>query len=146
MNEFPFFPQQDQSDCGLACLRMVAAFYDINVDYLNQPSINKLIKERGISMLYLIRIAEQLGFRVQSYQASFDELKSDIQLPCIIHWNQNHYMVLYQFVEQKVVVADPAYGLRSLTNEAFKSGWEINIKNNAPAFGLALQLKPWTII
>ena len=146
MKVFPFFPQQEQSDCGLACIRMVAAYYNIDFDYENQPSFTKLINEKGISMLYLTRIAEQLGFRVQSYQASFDELKSDIQLPCIVHWEHNHYMVLYQFQERNVLVADPAYGLRSLTNDGFKAGWQKSTKNNSPAFGVAMQMKLWAVI
>ena len=87
-----FLPQHDQMDCGPACLAMVASYYGKNfgLQYLRDTSF---ITKEGVSLLGISEASKKLGFKELSTKIKIEELDIDL-LPCIIHWNQNHFVVL----------------------------------------------------
>lgn len=131
----PFYKQQDQMDCGPTCLRMIIKFYGRSV------SIHKLRKlcyadSNGVTLLAISDAAEKLGFRTIGAKLTLTQLR-ETKLPCIIHWQQSHFVVLYKVVKGKYYIADPGEGLIVLTEYEFKSGWFIHKNDNA---GISLLL------
>jgi ATP-binding cassette subfamily B protein len=129
-------------DCGPACLRMVAAYYGriYSLENLREKS---LITREGTSMLGISEAAENIGFRSTGVKVSFEELKT-APLPCIVHWNQQHFLVVYDIKEKRgkeiVYIADPAAGKFEYTREEFCRCW-ISSKNENKDIGVALLLE-----
>jgi ATP-binding cassette subfamily B protein len=94
MYKFHHYKQLDQMDCGPTCLRMVAKHYGrlLSVQTLREKS--KIAKD-GTSLLGIADAAESVGFRTMGVQVELDKLTSEVALPCILYWQQNHYVVLY---------------------------------------------------
>src|SRR5699024_8422696 len=89
-----FVPQHDQMDCGPACISMITSFYgkEYPIDYLRSASF---ITREGVSLLGISEAAENIGFKTFSAKLPITHLlkQKDI-LPCVLHWNQNHFVVL----------------------------------------------------
>jgi ATP-binding cassette subfamily B protein len=119
--KFPFFKQLDSADCGPACLKMISKFYgkDHSLDDLRQLSHTTRL---GVSMLGIIEAAQNIGFRTEGVRISFGALKKDGNLPCIVYWGQNHFVVLY-FIKKKIYVADPSVGKIKYSKEEFLRGF-----------------------
>ncbi len=94
MKSFPHYSQHDVMDCGPTCLRMVAAFYGkrYSLEGLREKSF---ITREGVSMLGISEAAEKLGLRSICVQVSYKMLQ-EAPLPCIVHWNQQHFVVVYR--------------------------------------------------
>ena len=90
---FPYYHQLDAMDCGPTCLRMVAKHYGkhYSLETLRQKSF---IGREGVSMLGISIAAESIGFRTIGVHISFQQL-CEAPLPCIVHWKQNHFVVVY---------------------------------------------------
>jgi ATP-binding cassette subfamily B protein len=99
MRSFPHYLQTDVMDCGPTCLRMVAKHYgrSYTLQYLREKSF---ITRAGVSMLGISDAAESIGFRTVGVKMSFEKLASDAPLPCIVHWKQNHFVVVYEITEK----------------------------------------------
>jgi len=140
---FPHYTQHDAMDCGPTCLRMVAAHYGraFSLDTLREKS---LITREGVSMLGISEAAENIGFRSTGVKVNFEELKT-APLPCIVHWNQVHFVVVYDIKknreEETVYVADPAAGKLKYTREEFCRCW-LSSKDEGIDVGVALLLEP----
>src|SRR5690606_34191010 len=93
--KFRFFKQYDQMDCGPTCLQMISSHYGKSVSLSTLREKTQIGKE-GVNLLGISEAAEILGFRTQSVKISLETLKNDALLPTIIHWNQNHFVVLYK--------------------------------------------------
>ena len=134
---FPFYKQPDTMDCGPTCLRMVAKHYkkNISLQYLRDKT---QIGKEGVNLLGVSEAAEVIGFRTQSLKIDFKTLMKDAKFPAILHWNQNHFVVLYKIKNKKFFVADPAKGLITYTQEEFKQHW-ISDKSEE---GIAVLLEP----
>jgi ATP-binding cassette subfamily B protein len=123
---------------------MVAKHYgkSYNLETLRQQSH---ITREGISLLGLSRSAESIGFRSLGVKISFEELLSDAPLPAIVHWKQNHFVVVYKITGKKgnetVHVADPAAGLVKFPKDEFIKCWASTVENGV-AKGIALLLEP----
>ena len=118
---YPFFAQQSASDCGAACLVMVARYWG------KRFSVNRLrdianVDRNGASLRGLAAAAESIGFTTRPVKASLNKL-AEQSLPAIIHWEGKHYIVVYEVTRDRVIVADPAIGQRTLTHTQFKAGW-----------------------
>ena len=153
--KFPHYTQHDAMDCGPTCLRMVAAYYGrvFSLEGLREKS---LITREGVSMLGLSEAAEHIGFRTTGVKVSFDDL-CEAPLPCIVHWNQQHFVVVYSLPNPSkrgakfspfgeviggfVYVADPAAGKLQYTREEFCRCW-ISTKDEGTDVGVALLLEP----
>lgn len=139
---FTFYHQHDNMDCGPACLRMVAKYY--GKSYSLQSLRDKChITRQGVSMLGISDAAESIGLRSCGVKLTWDQLKREATLPCIVHWNQNHFVVVYQIKSSNhkcsVKVADPASGLLEYDENAFLNSWLPKGTDNG---GLALLLEP----
>lgn len=94
MKSFPYYRQLDQMDCGPTCLRMVAKHYGRS--YTAQSLREKAqIGKDGVSLLGIAEAAEAIGFRSMGVKVLYDKLVHEAPLPCIIHWDQNHFVVVY---------------------------------------------------
>jgi ATP-binding cassette subfamily B protein len=112
-------------DCGPTCLRMVAKHYGKNYTLQKLREYCQISRE-GVSLLGISEASEKIGFKSLGVKLSLSQLR-EIELPCIIHWRQSHFVVLYQVKNNKYYVADPAKGLISYTEYEFRENW-INTK------------------
>ncbi len=94
---------------------------------------NSFILRTGVNLLGLSEAAESIGFRATGIRTSIHKLKEQAKLPCIIHWNQEHFVVLYRITRKKAKwyfhVADPAYGLLKYEETEFKRCWITTIQS-----------------
>ena len=141
MHNFPHYTQLDAMDCGPTCLRMVAKYYGktYSLQTLRQRSF---ITREGVSLLGTSDAAESIGFRTMGVKISFKQLVKEVPLPCIAHWKQNHFVVIYRIdKKQNLYIADPAEGKIMLTPKEFKAGW-ISTKHEGEEKGICLLLEP----
>ncbi|HYC27532.1 MAG TPA: cysteine peptidase family C39 domain-containing protein, partial [Chitinophagaceae bacterium] len=143
---FPFYKQHDSMDCGPACLRMTASYYGKHFTIDTLRSISGINSE-GVSLLGISEAAEKIGFRTAGVQISLDELLNHARRPCIVHWNQNHFVVLapqsrLSLRKNKISVADPSQeAMINLSREEFKKHWLSN-KADGKETGITLLLEP----
>lgn len=128
MKRFPLYTQHDAMDCGPTCLRMITAFYRKNYPqaYLREQCF---ITNEGVSMLGISEAAEKIGIHTIGVQTDMERLNNDIPLPCILHWNQNHFVVLYKIRKTKrdtfFYIADPTGSKIKYNKEEFMIFWEL---------------------
>jgi predicted double-glycine peptidase len=103
--QFPFFKQQDQMDCGPTCLRMIAKFHGRNFKIQTLRHLCEFNRE-GVSLLGISDAAEKIGFRSLGAKLTVEEVRN-AELPCILHWQQNHFVVLYKIKGGNFYIADP---------------------------------------
>ena len=137
--------QRDAMDCGPSCLAMIAKHYGQQADKEQLRKICSLGKE-GVSLLGISKAAENLGFKTIGGRLSFEMLYQEDPMPCIIHWNQNHFVVVYKIKKHNkgkytVYVADPGKGLVTYTKEEFCEHW-VSTKTNGEEKGIVLLLEP----
>lgn len=128
-------------DCGPACLAMVSAYYnkEFSLQYLRESCF---ITREGVSLLNVKQAAEKIGFKTTAAQIEIGDLENEM-LPCILHWNQNHFVILRKisknlFSGKRIYkIADPGHGLISISEEKFLRSW-ITDKET----GIALFLEP----
>ncbi len=145
---FPHYPQQESADCGPSCLRMIAKYYGkaYSAEMLRKRCF---ISREGVSMLGISDAAESIGFRTVGVQISFKQLVEDALFPCILHWNQNHFVVCYGVAKQrrhgkthyKIRISDSATQRVTLTREEFEKCW-LSSRNSQDETGVALLLEP----
>jgi ATP-binding cassette subfamily B protein len=141
---FPFTKQPDAMDCGPACVCMIAGHYGkkYTLDSLRQ---NSFIGKDGVSLLGISRAAEKIGFRTVGGRLTFEKLAEKALLPCIVHWNQEHFVVVYDIKKKrndyKISVADPGKGLLTYNKEEFCSCW-VSTRTKGEEKGVALLLEP----
>ena len=138
-NNFPFTPQHDSMQCGVACLQMICKSF--GREY-TMDSLSKLCfaTTEGVSMLGINEGANILGLHTISTKTTISML-GEASLPCILHWNQNHFVVLYKVKKgRKFYVADPGKGLVTYGLEEFKQHW-ISTKSNDEDKGIAMFLE-----
>lgn len=141
MRVFTSYRQLDSMDCGPTCLRMIAKHYGktYSLPFLREKCY---IDKSGVSLKGISEAAENIGLKTLSvhipYKAKGDDPSlRQAPLPCIAHWNQNHFVVVYKTSRSHVWIADPADGKHKLTVEEFKSSWLSS--NNE---GIALLIEP----
>lgn len=142
---FPFTLQLDFMDCGPACLCMVAKYYGRSYS-LQTLRKRCFITRQGVSMLGISDAAESIGFRTTGAKINFDQLYNDVQLPCIAHWNQNHFVVVYRIKKFRngkvtIYVSDPARGHLQYKKEEFMRCWGVT-KVEGRDCGTLLTLQP----
>lgn len=137
---FSLYKQPDAMDCGPTCLRMVAKHYGRNISLQTLREKMQIGKE-GVNLLGISEAAEATGFRTQSIKLTYDTLTKDAKLPAILHWDQNHFVLLYKVKKNRLFVADPAKGLIIFSPSEFKSHW-ISNKESGEEEGIALLLEP----
>lgn len=141
MRPFPLRMQYDSMLCGVTCLQMICEYYGkhYTLDALNQYC--HATKE-GISLYGISEAANALGLHTISGRVSIDML-SNAPLPCILHWNQNHYVVLYRIKRHKYYVADPSKGKIVYEKEELKDHWISTSSNDEEkGIGMFIQTTP----
>lgn len=139
MGRLKTFLQKDSNDCGPACLMTISRFYGRELNVHQVRAFTQLGKE-GVNLLGISEAAEKLGFKTLSVKLDFDSLIKDAPLPCIVHWNQNHFIVVSpKSTRRVVVVSDPAHGIIKYSKSEFCSKW---LASDAGSKGIALLLEP----
>lgn len=144
MKTFPHFRQLDAMDCGPTCLRMIAKYYgrDFSIETLRKRSF---ITRSGVSMLGISDAAESIGFKTMGVRISMNQLINDMPLPCILHWNQRHFVVCYKIKKtrngHRFFIADPASKKLSYSESEIKKCW-ISTRTDGKDCGAALALEP----
>ncbi|MGL4326550.1 MAG: peptidase domain-containing ABC transporter [Tannerellaceae bacterium] len=144
MNKFPIRKQPDSMDCGPACICMIAEYYGKKFRIETMRS-SAFIGRDGVSLLGISKAAEMVGLRTVGGRITFNILAEKAVLPCIIHWNQEHFVVVYKIKKSrkgyKVYIADPARGQVEYTQEEFCEHW-LTTKTNNENKGVVLLLEP----
>lgn len=142
---FPHYTQHDAADCGPACLRMIASFY-------GHPHSAEMLRRHcyisrdGVSLLGISDAAEYIGFRALPVRITLYQLAHEARLPCILHWDQNHFVVCYKITVQKgevsrVYIADPGTECVSYSRKEFEAHW-FSSRKDSKNVGVALLLEP----
>ena len=140
MRKFPIIQQHDAMQCGAACLQMVCRHYGRRYR-LETVSQYCYATTEGVSMLGISKAAQALGLEAVSYKVPIEKL-CEAPMPCILHWNQNHFVVLYRVKEgRKFYVADPGKGRVVYHKEEFCRHW-ISTHEKNMAKGVAMFLDP----
>jgi ATP-binding cassette subfamily B protein len=123
-----FQRQHDVMDCGPASLKMIAKHYgrDYSLVFLRELCS---LSHSGVSLRGISEAGEKLGLRTMGVSIPFEQLATEVTLPCIAHWSQQHFVVVYKITRTKVYVADPGYGSVKYTHAEFKRGWLSNDNN-----------------
>lgn len=126
----PIIRQTESAECGLACLTMIAYWYGLRTD-LSSLRERFIINSQGMTLQRLIECASSMKLSSRAVRLEPEDLKS-LTLPCIIHWNMNHFVVLNNVKGNKFTIHDPDKGIL-----------KINIKEVSKHFtGIALELTP----
>ena len=140
MKQFPTYRQSDSKDCGPTCLKIVAKYYKKNIPLQQIRDLSETHRQ-GTNLQNLSNAAEALGFKSLPVKFSLEKLKT-APLPCVIFWNDNHFVVLYKAKSNRYYISDPAIGLIKYSEENFMNGWTSKKTNDKNVEGIALLLEP----
>lgn len=145
MEKFPFCKQHDSMQCGITCLQMICKYYgrEYSLDTLSNYCI---ATKEGVSLLAISEAAGRLGMHTVCGRITLEQIYNNGSLPCIVHWNQNHFVVLYKIKKNKknkhtYYIADPGKGIIKYNEEEFCKGW-LSTKSKGIDKGIALFLNP----
>lgn len=135
MLKFPHEFQLDAKDCGPTCIKIISKFYGrfYSLSYLRDLCG---ITREGVSFLDISDACESISLRTKCIKIDFATLQT-IPLPCIVHWNNDHFIVLYKITKKQVFISDPAKGLLKYSIADFKQGW-----SGSTNIGTALAIEP----
>jgi len=143
--KFPHYTQPDAMECGATCLRMIAKYYgkEYSVDTMQQLCV---VTHEGVSMLGMSDAAEYLGFRTVCGRIALDKIILQRPFPCILHWNQNHFVVLYDVKKGRngkvfFYIADPGKTLLKVNEDDFRDAW-VSTRSNGEEKGILMALQP----
>ena len=123
---FPHYTQLDAMDCGPTSLRIVAQHYGRHYSLQTLRERCHITRE-GVSLLGISDAAESIGFRTTGVKITWEQLRDAATLPCIVHWNQQHFVVVYRIARHRgkwwIYISDPASGLLKYGEEAFLKAW-----------------------
>lgn len=140
-NRFPYIQQLDSSDCGFACVRIISKYYGVNIPVDNIAFTQSNITKQGLSFSELTKTASKIGYDNQFIELNFDDIMQNVKLPAIFFWNQNHFVVVYKIINDKIYVSDPSIGKTTYTKEEFLKGWKKNSEK-----GMILLLQPTKVL
>jgi len=137
MRKFPFYKQFDTMDCGPSCLRMIAKHYGkvYSLEFLRERCY---LTREGVSLAGISAAAKHIGLRTYGAKVNLKALQKEITLPCIAHWKQEHFVVVYKVKNNLIYVADPGIGLVNYTHEEFLQHWASEDQET----GIVLILEP----
>ncbi len=126
-------------DCGPSCLRMIAAFYGKTYSLQKLRELAHITRE-GVSLLGLSEAAEAIGFRTIGARITLEQLL-EAPKPCVVHWDQDHFVVVYKIRKGKIYVSDPAFGLVEYLETEFKKHWLATVRQGEQK-GICLLFDP----
>ena len=137
---FPFYKQHDSMQCGITCLQMICKYYGKEYS-LESLSRYCFATTEGVSMLGISEAANKLGLHTICGRVTMEQLPQ-APLPCILHWSQNHFVILYKIKNnKKFYIADPGKGLVTYTEKEFKNHW-ISTQSKGEEKGIAMFIQP----
>ena len=139
MKKFPNYIQTDNKDCGPTCLKIIARHYGKSINIQDLRDFSETTRE-GSNLLFLSDAAEKIGFRTLGVKLNLERLE-EAPLPCVLHWNKDHYVVLYNMKKGKYYVSDPGFGLITYTKEEFIKFWIGNNADETTQEGIALLME-----
>ena len=139
-----FCAQRDMMDCGAACLQSICRYYGKIIDLQHIRELCHITRN-GVSMLGIADAAEDLHFKTLGVKITWEQLSDDAHLPCIVHWNQQHFVVVASINKETVTVMDPAADILKYRKKDFLKSW-LHFTDSASAekTGAALLLSPTT--
>jgi ATP-binding cassette, subfamily B, bacterial CvaB/MchF/RaxB len=129
-HKLPMILQTEATECGLACLAMIASQYGHHID-ISSLRGRFPVSLKGVGLARVIEVAQQLDFGTRALRVELDQL-DQLRLPCVLHWNFNHFVVLKEVGGKSAVIHDPAQGIRKLTLDEVSQSFT----------GVALELWP----
>ncbi len=122
INSFPEELQYDKMDCGPACLKIISRYYGkfYSLHFLREKCGTT---REGVSMKDLSYAAEHIGLRSRTVRCTFKDLFEKVPFPSIVHWNSNHFVVVYKVKKERIYISDPYKGLISYTHKEFTNKW-----------------------
>jgi len=139
LKKFTNYKQADYKDCGPTCLKIIAKHYGKTINIQELRDISETTRE-GSNLLFLSDAAEKIGFRTLGVKLNLERLE-EAPLPCVLHWNKNHYVVLYKIKKNTYYISDPAFGLIEYNKEDFIKFWIGNNANESTQEGIALLIE-----
>lgn len=139
-NNFTFYKQTESKDCGPTCIKIIAKHYGKTIHVESLRTLSETTRE-GSSLLGLSDAAEKIGFHTIGIRISFEKLL-EVSLPCIVHWNKYHFVVVYKIKNDLIYLSDPAHGLLKYSKEKFIQHWIGNNANERTQEGVALLIEP----
>ena len=139
MKKFPNYIQADAKDCGPTCLKIVSKYYGRTINIQQLRDFAETTRE-GSNLLFLSDAAERIGFRTLGVKLDVESLH-EAPLPCILHWNKEHYVVLHDIKKNKYCISDPGFGLIEYTETEFLKFWIGNNADRKTQEGVALLLE-----
>jgi len=142
--KYKYYRQLDYMDCGPTCLKMISAFYGkvYSLDFFRS---NMYITRNGVNLNGISRAAEKIGMKTLPIKLNYKKLVEEVPLPCILHWNQEHFVVLYETKNKNIfskeiihMIADPGHGMVKVDKETLMKCWA----GTADERGVALLLEP----
>lgn len=140
MKKFPNYIQADSKDCGPTCLKIVSKHYGKTINIQELRDFSETTRE-GSNLLFLSDAAEKIGFRTLGIKLTTQRLE-EAPLPCVLHWNKEHYVILYKIKKGSYFVSDPAFGLIEYNQKDFIKFWIGNNADESTEEGIALLLEP----
>lgn len=140
MPKFPHYKQTEAKDCGPTCIKIIAKYYGKIINTQQLRTLSETTRE-GSSLLGLSEAVEKMGFRSLGVKLTFTKLL-EASLPCIVHWNKNHYVVVYKIKKERIYISDPAHGLITYTKDEFIKHWIGNNADENTEEGIALLVEP----
>lgn len=123
---FPHYTQLDAMDCGPTSLRIIAQHYGRHYSLQTLRERCHITRE-GVSLLGISDAAESIGFRTTGVKITWEQLRDQANMPCIVHWHQQHFVVVYRIARHRgkwwIYISDPASGLLKYDEEAFLKAW-----------------------
>ncbi|WP_082422510.1 peptidase domain-containing ABC transporter [Aquimarina longa] len=140
MKTFPFYKQPGAKDCGPTCLRIISKH---NGKVIPLETIRNLSQttRTGSTFLGLSEAAENLGYKTIGIKTDYETFKEEVPLPCIVHWNKYHFVVVYKIKNDTIYISDPSYGLIEYKKEEFIEAWIGNNAKKSTQEGLTLLLE-----
>jgi len=139
LKKFTHYRQADHKDCGPTCLKIIAKYYGKTINIQELRDFSETTRE-GSNLLFLSDAAEKIGFRTLGVKLSVKRIE-EAPLPCILHWNKDHYVVLYKIKKGKYYISDPAFGLLEYNKEDFVKFWIGNNAGDETKEGIALLIE-----
>lgn len=140
MISFSNYRQTESKDCGPTCIKIIAKYYGKIINTQQLRNLSETTRE-GSSLMGLSDAVESIGLKSLAVKLSFDKLMQ-VELPCILHWNKNHYVVLYKIKKNRVYISDPAHGLINYSIAEFLKFWIGEDATISTEKGIALLIEP----
>ncbi|WP_091254748.1 peptidase domain-containing ABC transporter [Flavobacterium omnivorum] len=136
MKQFPHYLQNDSKDCGPTCLKIIAKHYGKTINIQELRNLSETTRE-GSNLLFLSDAAEKIGFRTLGVKLNLERL-DEAPLPCVLHWNKKHYVILYKIKKGTYFISDPGFGLIEYNQKDFIKLWIGNNADETTEEGIAL--------